>query len=108
MEAEVRLTGNEWQKHPVVDWSRGSVHHWHLHILRRGYFKDPKRYRWDLGVAALEMEEMEQLSALPGLSKDPSVVGLLKVKEQQVPIATATVHRWQYRANRERLSDSHP
>ena len=50
---------------------------------------------------------MEQLSALPSLLKDPSVVGLLKVKEQQVPIATATVHQWQYRANRGSLIPIH-
>jgi len=43
------------------------------------------------------------LSALPGLSEDPSVVGLLRVKEQQVPIATKMVHRWQYRTNRDSL-----
>ena len=54
-----------------------------------GISRTQKGYRWALGIAALEMEEMEQLYALPGLSKDPSVVGLLKVKEQQVPIATA-------------------
>jgi len=40
-----------------------------------------------------ETEEIKQLSILPGLSKDPSVVGLLRVEEQQVPIATRTVHR---------------
>ena len=36
------------------------------------------------------------MSALSGLSEDLSVVGLLRVKEQQVPIATKTVHRQQY------------
>ncbi|PKU36377.1 glycine dehydrogenase mitochondrial [Limosa lapponica baueri] len=50
---------------------------------RRGYFKDPKGYRWAFGIAALEVEEVKQLSTLPGLSEDPSVVGLLRVKEQQ-------------------------
>ena len=43
------------------------------------------------------------MSALPDLSEDPSVVGLLQVKEQQVPIATKTVHRRQYRTNRDSL-----
>ena len=51
-----------------------------IDYLRRGYFKDPKGYRWAFGIAALE--ETEQLSTLPGLSEDPTVVGLLKVEEQ--------------------------
>ncbi|KAK4810781.1 hypothetical protein QYF61_008753 [Mycteria americana] len=67
-----------------------------IDYLRRGYFKDPKGYRWAFGIAALEMEEIKQLSSLPGLSEDPSVVGLLRVEEQQVPIATTTVHWRQY------------
>ncbi|KAK4807067.1 hypothetical protein QYF61_018408 [Mycteria americana] len=75
--------------------------------LRRGYFKDPKGYRWAFGIAALETEEIKQLSALPGLSEDPSVVGLLRVEEQQVPIATTTVHRRQYRTNRDSLIPIH-
>ncbi|KAK4826302.1 hypothetical protein QYF61_007149, partial [Mycteria americana] len=60
------------------------------------YFKDPKGYRWAFGIAALEMEEIKQLSTLPGLSEDASVVGLLRVEEQQVPTATTTVHWRQY------------
>ena len=40
---------------------------------------------------------------MPGLSEDLSVVGLLRVKEQQVPIATKMLHRWQYRTNRDSL-----
>ena len=43
------------------------------------------------------------MSVLPGLSEDLSVVGLLRVKEQQVPIATKTVHRRQYHTNRDSL-----
>ncbi|KAK4819890.1 hypothetical protein QYF61_014625 [Mycteria americana] len=43
----------------------------------------------------------------PGLSEDPSVVGLLRVEEQQVPIATTTVHRRQYRTNRDSLIPMH-
>src|SRR3712207_7995347 len=46
--------------------------------------KDPKGYRWAFGIAALETEGTEQLSTLPGLSQDPSIVGLLRVEEQQV------------------------
>lgn len=45
-------------------------------------------YQWAFGRAALEMKEIEQLSTLPGLSEDPSVVRLLTVEEQQVPIIT--------------------
>ena len=95
LEAEVSLTGNEWQKHPIVTGPEAPCI-LGIDYLRRGYFKDPEGYRWASGVAALETEETKQLSTLPGLSKDPSVVGLLKVNEQQVPIATTTVHQQQY------------
>ncbi|GAB0203749.1 hypothetical protein GRJ2_002840500 [Grus japonensis] len=78
-----------------------------IDYLRRGYFKDPKGYRWAFGIAALEAEEIEPLSTLPGLLEDPSVVGLLRVKEQQVPIATTTVHRWQYHTKRHSLAPIH-
>ncbi|GAB0206883.1 hypothetical protein GRJ2_003153900 [Grus japonensis] len=99
LEAEVSLTGNEWQKHPIVTGPEAPCI-LGIDYLWRGYFKDPKGYRWAFGIAALEAEEIEPLSSLPGLSEDPSVVGLLRVKEQQVPIATTTVHRRQYRTNR--------
>lgn len=45
--------------------------------------------RWAFS-SALETEEMKQLSTLPGLSEDPSVVELLKVKDQQLPITSTT------------------
>ncbi|GAB0206633.1 hypothetical protein GRJ2_003128900 [Grus japonensis] len=106
LEAEVSLTGNEWQKHPIVTGPKApcilGIDH-----LRRGYFKDPKGYRWAFGIAALETEEIEQLSTLPGLSEDPSVVGLLRVEGQQVPIATTTVHWQQYHTNRDSLVPIH-
>ncbi|KAK4806151.1 hypothetical protein QYF61_001078 [Mycteria americana] len=41
------------------------------------------------------------------LKEDPSVVGLLKVEEQQVPIATMTVHWRRYRTNRDSLIPIH-
>lgn len=50
-----------------------------------GYFKDPKGCCWAFGRAALSTE-IRQLSALPGLSGDPSGVGWLKAEDQQVPI----------------------
>ncbi|GAB0177812.1 hypothetical protein GRJ2_000246500 [Grus japonensis] len=53
------------------------------------------------------MEEIEQLSTLPGLSKDPSAVRLLRIEEQQVPIATPVGHPWQYRTNRGSLVPIH-
>ncbi|PKU37290.1 rna-directed dna polymerase from mobile element jockey-like [Limosa lapponica baueri] len=102
LEAEVSLNGNKWEKHPIVT---GPDALWILGIdyLKRGYFKDPKGYQWAFGVAAVETEDSTQLSTLPGLSDDPSVVGLLRVKEQQVPTATATVHQRQYCTNRDSL-----
>lgn len=44
--------------------------------LGLGHFKDSKGYCWALHIAALETKEMKHL--------DPSDVGLLKVKEQEV------------------------
>ncbi|GAB0197136.1 hypothetical protein GRJ2_002178900 [Grus japonensis] len=78
-----------------------------IDYLWRGYFKDPKGYPWAFGTAALETEGTEQLSTWPSLSEDPSVVGLLRVEEQQVPIATTAVHRRQYRTNRDSLVPIH-
>ncbi|GAB0205173.1 hypothetical protein GRJ2_002982900 [Grus japonensis] len=106
LEAEVSLTGNEWQKHLIVTGPEAPCI-LGIDYLRKGYFKDPKGYRWAFGIAALEAEEIEPLSSLPGLSEDPSVVGLLRVEEQQVPIATTTVHRRQYRTNRDSLVPIH-
>ncbi|GAB0208188.1 hypothetical protein GRJ2_003284500 [Grus japonensis] len=100
LEAEVSLTGNEWEKHPIVTGPEDPCI-LGIDYLRRGYFKDPKGYRWAFGIAALEVGETEQLSTLPGLSEDPSVVGLLRVEEQQETIATTTVHWRQYRTNRD-------
>ncbi|GAB0209207.1 hypothetical protein GRJ2_003386400 [Grus japonensis] len=106
LEAEVSLTGNEWQKHPTMSGPEAPCI-LGIDYLRRRYFKDPEEYLWAFGIDALESEETEQLSTLPGLSEDPSVVGLLRVKEQQVPITTTTVHRWQYRTNRDSLVPIH-
>ncbi|RMC22238.1 hypothetical protein DUI87_00549 [Hirundo rustica rustica] len=55
-------------------------------------------------IAALETQ---QLNTLPGLSENPSAVGLLRVEEQQVPIATSTVHRRQYRTTRDAVIPIH-
>ncbi|CAN8175460.1 unnamed protein product, partial [Coccothraustes coccothraustes] len=40
--------------------------------------------------AAVEAENIKQLKPLPGLSENPSAVGLLNVEEQRVPITTST------------------
>ena len=48
------------------------------------------------GIAVLEIKNIKQLSTMPSLSEDPFVVGLLRVEEQQVPIATSAVHQQQY------------
>ncbi|GAB0207918.1 hypothetical protein GRJ2_003257500 [Grus japonensis] len=106
LEAEVSLTGNDWEKHPIVTGPE-ALCILGIDYLRRGYFKDPKGYRWAFGRAALEAEEIEPLSTLPGLSEDPSVAGLLRAEEQLVPIATTTVHRRQYRTNRDSLVPIH-
>ncbi|GAB0206637.1 hypothetical protein GRJ2_003129300 [Grus japonensis] len=106
LEAEVSLTGNDWEKHPIVTGPEAPCI-LGLDYHQRGYFKDPKGYWWAFGIAALETGEIELLSTLPSLSEDPSVVGLLRVEEQQVPIATTTVHRQQYRTNRDSLVPIH-
>ncbi|PKU43371.1 hypothetical protein llap_6341 [Limosa lapponica baueri] len=92
LEAKESLNGNKWEKHPIVT-GRDASRILGIDYLKRGYFKDPKGYQWAFGIAAVETEDATQLSTMPGFSDNPSVVGLLKVKEQQVPIATATVHR---------------
>ncbi|RMB96184.1 hypothetical protein DUI87_27246 [Hirundo rustica rustica] len=106
LEAEVSLTRNGWQKHPIVTGPEAPCI-LGIDYLRNGYFKDPKGYRWAFGIAAVETEDIRQLSTLPGLSDDSCAVGLLRVEEQQVPIATTTVHRRQYRTDRDSVIPTH-
>ncbi|RMC11269.1 hypothetical protein DUI87_11388 [Hirundo rustica rustica] len=106
LEAEVSLTGNGWQKHPIVTGPEAPCI-LSIDYLRNGYFKDPKGYRWAFGIAAVETEDIRQLSTLPGLSDDSCAVRLLRVEEQQVPIATTTVHRRQYRTDRDSVTPIH-
>jgi len=47
LEAEVSLTGQEWQKHPIVTGPE-ALCILVLDYLRRGYFKDQKGYWWAL------------------------------------------------------------
>ncbi|PKU31251.1 hypothetical protein llap_18444 [Limosa lapponica baueri] len=102
LEAEVSLNGKKWEKFPIVTGPDAPCI-LGIDYLRKGYFKDPRGYRWAFGVAAVETEKVVQPSTLPGLSEDPSIVGLLRVEEQNVPIATTTVHRRQYRTNQDSL-----
>ncbi|KAK4831260.1 hypothetical protein QYF61_016730 [Mycteria americana] len=76
LEAEVSLCGNEGQKHPIVTGPEAPCI-LGIDCLRRSYLRTQK------GTAALETEEIKQLSTLPSLSENPSVVGLLRVEEQQ-------------------------
>ncbi|RMC02549.1 hypothetical protein DUI87_20943 [Hirundo rustica rustica] len=97
----------EWvAKHPIVTGPEAPCI-LGIDYLRNGYFKDPKGYRWAFGIAAVETEDIRQLSTLPGLSDDSCAVGLLRVEEQQVPIATTTVHRRQYRTDRDSVTPIH-
>jgi len=79
LKAKISLTGKDWQKHPIVT-GPGAPCILGIDYLRRGYFKDPKGYRWAFGIAAVDTEGVKQLSALPGLSEDLSVVALLRLK----------------------------
>lgn len=78
-----------------------------IDCLRGRYFKDPKAYQWAFGVATMNIEKIKQLFTLPGLSDDPSAVGLLCVKEQYVPTTTMIVHWWQYRTIQNPLFPNH-
>ncbi|RMC09728.1 hypothetical protein DUI87_13515 [Hirundo rustica rustica] len=106
VEADVSLTGNEWKRHPIVTGPE-APYILGIDFLRNGYFKDPKGFRWAFGIAAVETGGVKQLNTLPGLSEHPSAVGLLKVEEQQVPIATSIVHRRQYRTTRDAVIPIH-
>ncbi|KAJ7407906.1 hypothetical protein WISP_124022 [Willisornis vidua] len=98
LEAEVSLTGNTWQNHLI--WTGpGALCILDIDHLRRGYFKDPKGHCWDFGRDAVKTEEIRQLNTLPGLSEDPSAVGILRVEEQWVTIATTAVHHQQHCMN---------
>lgn len=47
----------DWECVPHWEWLRGSINY-----LRSGYFKDPEESWWAFSIAALEVEEMKQLS----------------------------------------------
>lgn len=81
LEAEVSLTGKEWQEHPIVTGPEAPCI-LGIDFLRNGYYKHPKGFRWAFGIAAVEIEGIKQLNTLFGLTENPSAVGLLKVEEQ--------------------------
>ncbi|RMB92716.1 hypothetical protein DUI87_30862 [Hirundo rustica rustica] len=106
VEADVSLTGKEREKHPIVTGPEAPCI-LGIDYLRSEYFKDPKGLRWAFGVATVVTEGIRQLNTLPGLSENPSAVGLLKVQEQRVPIATSIVHCRQYRTTRDAVIPIH-
>ncbi|RMC03201.1 hypothetical protein DUI87_20395 [Hirundo rustica rustica] len=77
LEARASLTRKEWQKHPIVTGT-GAPRILGIDFLRNGYYRDPKGLRWAFGIAAVEAEGIKKLNSLPGLSENPSAVGLLK------------------------------
>ncbi|RMC03348.1 hypothetical protein DUI87_20544 [Hirundo rustica rustica] len=77
LEAKVSLTGKEWQKHPIVTGPEVPCI-LGIDFLRNSYYKDPKGLRWAFRIAAVEAEGIKKINALPGLSENPSAVGLLK------------------------------
>lgn len=78
-----------------------------IDYFRRGYFRVPRGHRWGFGIAVLEMEDIKQLSTLLGLPQNPSVGGLLRVEEEQVPMATTLAHLRQRHTNRDSLIAIH-
>ena len=56
LEAEVRLTGNEWPKHPMVTGPKAPCIAGTDYLSRR-YFRGTKGYQWDFGIAAVETKE---------------------------------------------------
>ncbi|RMB88620.1 hypothetical protein DUI87_35008 [Hirundo rustica rustica] len=81
--------------------------HFGYRLPPKWVFQRPKGLGWAFGIAAVVTEGIRQLNTLPGLSENPSAVGLLKVQEQQVPIATSIVHRRQYRTTRDAVIPIH-
>ena len=107
LEAEVSLTENEWQKHPNTNGPEAPCI-LGIEYLRNGYFKDPRGHHWAFGIAAVETEDIRQLSTLPGLSDDPSAVGLLRVEEQPTGANHHSNSALSAIPHRQRLCGFHP
>lgn len=93
---------NRRGKSTYCDQLRGPMYPWHR-LPQERVLQGPKLYQWDFGVATMNIEKIKELSTLPDLLEDSSVVGFLWVEEQQMPIATMMVHQWQYHTNRDSL-----
>ncbi|TRZ07220.1 hypothetical protein HGM15179_019886 [Zosterops borbonicus] len=106
LEAKVTLAGYKWEKHPIMTGPETPCV-LDTDYLRRGYFKDPKGYQLAFGVATMNTVKIKQLSTLPDLSEDLFIVGLLQVEDQQVSIATRTVHQQQYHTNQDSVTPIH-
>jgi len=104
LEAEVSLSGNEWQKHHGVTGPK-SLCILGAGCLRRGDFKDPKEDQWASGVAIVKTEDIKQLSILPGLSEDPSVWGCCGSKNNR---CRSLPQRCTGSSVTPRLLDAHP
>lgn len=55
LEAELSLTGNDWQKHLIVTGPE-ALCILGIDYLRRRYSKDPKGYWWAFSVAAVGVD----------------------------------------------------
>ena len=103
LEAKISLTGKDWQKHPIVT-GPGAPCILGIDYLRRGHFKDPKGYRWAFGIAAVDTDNIQQLSVLPSLI---ICCGVATSKRVTGTNCQKTVHRWQYCTNRDSLLPIH-
>lgn len=55
------------------------MHPWYK-LFQERVFQGPLWYQWDFGIGALDIENIRQLSTLPELSEDPSVLGLIRAE----------------------------
>ncbi|GAB0208282.1 hypothetical protein GRJ2_003293900 [Grus japonensis] len=102
LEAEVSLTGKDWEKHPIVTGPKAPCI-LGIDYLWRGYFKDPKGYRWAFGIAALEKEEIVYF---PWSLGGPFCCRVAEDRRRG-PNCYHKVHQWQYHTNRDSLVPIH-
>jgi len=69
----------------------------------KGVLQGPRRVSVGSCRAALSTEKIKELFIMPGPSEGPSVLGMLQVKEQQVPCAAMAGQQPQYRADGDSL-----
>jgi len=94
LDAEESLTGNDWQKHPIVT-GPAALCILGIDCLRRGYFKDQKRTS-RLWMQLLWRQRKNSCLPCPVPWRILPLWGLLGVEEQQVPVATTMLHQQQY------------